>query len=258
MSAKADKSATVEKATQVNKATYNDIRGYLSDALKAKFKSWLWVRDHDASFVYFEQEVYSDNTYARKDYKMAYTADGVNVILTGEATEVKLESVYTEVVDSTPITEKSLTKSITEALKGLFKIEPTTNRESVVIKQFDDEEMVAIEPMYVAPNQVDAHGETATAKTLKGMVDSFNKANADGRLKTVIDHKTVVDDFHPVHAWINPCPCTIGETDIPEGQPVIKLQFTDKDAWEKRKSGKWLGPSIGGRKTGTKEVEVED
>ena len=248
MSAKADKSATV------NKATYNDIRGYLSDALKAKFKSWLWVRDHDASFVYFEQEIYSDDTYARKDYKMAYTVDGVNVSLTGEATEVKLESVYTEVVDSTPITEKSLTNSIVTALKGMFK----PNTTAPVIKQFDDEEMIAIEPMYVAPDQLDAHGETADAETLKSMVDSFNKAVVDGRLKSVIDHETVVDDFYPVHAWINPCPCTIGETNIPEGQPIVKMQFTDTVAWERRKSGELMGVSIGGRKTGTKEVEVED
>ena len=49
--------------------------------------------------------------------------------------------------------------------------------------------------------------------------------------------------------------CVIGETVVPEGQPLVKLQFNTQEAWELRKSGDLMGVSIGAKAT---IVEVDE
>ena len=47
----------------------------------------------------------------------------------------------------------------------------------------------------------------------------------------------------------------IGETLVKEGQPLVKIQFNSKEAWELRKSGDLMGVSIGAK---AEIIEVED
>lgn len=118
-----------------------------------------------------------------------------------------------------------------------------------VVKQLNSEQMVAVEPLYIAPDEIDGHECTVDEEALRGMVDSCNKAIKEGRLKSSYDHTTDTEDFHFLKAFINEVDCYIGGQYVPEGQPIIKVQFTNKDAWEKRKSGELLGISIGARGT---------
>lgn len=155
--------------------------------------------------------------------------------------------------------EKDITKSFIDSFKQMLSLvsikDHNIDNTTPVIKRFNEEEMVAIEALYVAPDEVDGHGETADAETLKSMVDSFNVAIEKGILKSATDHKEVTDAYHAIKAWINPCECYIGSQFVPEGQPLVKMQFTDKDAWEARKSGEMCGVSIGARCKGKEVVE---
>jgi len=122
-----------------------------------------------------------------------------------------------------------------------------------VIKQYDDEKMIAIEPLYCGPMQVDAHGAAMSLEEINKMVDSFNKNIS--KISGNIGHMVNTEKFKPVKAWVNPCDCIIGETFVPEGQPIVQNQFYDKDLWEYRKAGKLLGVSIGAK---GQEIPYED
>ena len=113
-----------------------------------------------------------------------------------------------------------------------------------VIKQFNDEKMEAIEYLYTYGEE-DAHGEQMTLDEIRKMVDSLNRAVANGKLKSNINHSVDVEGFHVVKAWVNECDCMIGDTLVLEGFPLVKIKFTDKRLWEARKSGELMGISIG-------------
>ena len=121
------------------------------------------------------------------------------------------------------------------------------NKTIPVIKQLEDEQMIAIEPMYCAPDVADAHQEAMTEIEIRKMVENFNK-NID-KISGNIGHVVNTDGVKPVKAWVNECDCYIGDTFVPEGQPIVKMQFSDPTLWEKRKSGLLMGVSIGARGT---------
>lgn len=129
-----------------------------------------------------------------------------------------------------------------------------SNKTTPVIKQLNDEEMVAVEWLYCAPMEADAHDEGMTATEIEKMVSSFN-ANID-KIAGNIGHAVNVDGVHPVKAWVNECECYIGDQLIPEGTPLVKMQFTDPDLWELRKNGTLMGVSIGARGV-IEEIEEE-
>ncbi|MCP3683198.1 MAG: hypothetical protein GY861_10960 [bacterium] len=125
-----------------------------------------------------------------------------------------------------------------------------------LVKQFDEEEMVAIEPLYINVGDVDAHGDGISDEELDKLIDNFNKniKNISGN----IHHTYMTDGFYPVKAYRMPMDVYIGDTTnphsmvkIPEGQPVVKVQFRDnvigKELWEKRKCGTLRGVSIGAK-----------
>ena len=120
-----------------------------------------------------------------------------------------------------------------------------TDKTSPIIKQLNDEEMVAIEWLYLPPNEADLHDEGMTAEEIVKMVDSFNDnmENIEGN----IAHCIYVDEIKPEKAWVNPCDCFIGEQFVPEGSPLVKVRFFDEELWEQRKSGVLKGVSIGAR-----------
>lgn len=121
------------------------------------------------------------------------------------------------------------------------------------IKKFNDEEMVAIEPLYALPMEADSHEEGMTLDEIRKMVENINH-----NIETItgnIGHVVDTNGFYFEKAWVNECECMIGDEIVPEGQPIIKVKFEDKELWEMRKSGQLQGLSIGAV---GKRVENED
>lgn len=75
------------ESARFNEATAEEIRRLLQDAIKHAHgaeSAYVWLRDYDESHVWFDLDTDDSN----KTLEQAYTIDGVNVALTGTATEV--------------------------------------------------------------------------------------------------------------------------------------------------------------------------
>ncbi len=125
-----------------------------------------------------------------------------------------------------------------------------------IVKQFDEEQMVAIEPLYINVGDADAHGDGISDEELDKLIDNFN-ANIDN-IQGNIHHAEMTDGFKPIKAYRLPMDVMVGDPKdpdslikIPEGQPIVKVQFSKTDLgkrlWEKRKSGTLMGVSIGAK-----------
>lgn len=117
-------------------------------------------------------------------------------------------------------------------------------KESLIeITKFNEEQMIAIEPLYCKPMESDAHDQGMTEEEIRKMVDNIN-TNIN-KISGNIGHVFNTDGFYFVKAWVNECECMIGSEFVPEGQPIIKVQFTDETLWSMRKTGQLQGLSIG-------------
>ena len=125
-----------------------------------------------------------------------------------------------------------------------------------IIKQFDEEEMIAIEPLYINVGEVDAHGDGITDEELDKMIDDFNK-NIDN-IKGNIHHSFMTDGFKPIKAYRMPFTVYVGDPKkpsemqkVPKGLPIVEVQFAKteigKQQWEERKKGELRGVSIGAK-----------
>lgn len=116
----------------------------------------------------------------------------------------------------------------------------------LVIKQFNEDEMIAIEPLYTAVGELDAHGDyIATMDDMRGFVAALNKANEEGVLQSSLFHIHKTQGFKLNKAWVNECECSINGTPVKTGMPLAEIQFLNKDLWELRKKGTITGLSIG-------------
>jgi hypothetical protein len=238
----------------INKATMSDKRSILSQNLKLSFKTvdnfdWLYLEDFDETSVYFE--VYDYDTSAYITYKVDYTFNGTMATFGETVSEVVKTTTYEDVVAMTTDVDKSFSDKVLDVLQKSFG---KTKGSSPLIKQFEDEQMIAIEPLYIAAGDVDGQGDTYTLDETHSMVESFNKANEEGILQSSLFHKHKTESFSVVKAWVNPYPCQIGETLIKAGQPLAEIQFHSEEAWELRKEGTLMGLSIGARATEVEEV----
>lgn len=117
-----------------------------------------------------------------------------------------------------------------------------------VVKQFHEDEMIAIEPLYASVGEVDGHGDfIETIEDMRIFVDAINKANDAGILQSSLFHTHKTNSFKMTRAWVNECECSINGQTIKKGMPLAEIQFTNTKAWELRKSGKFMGLSIGAR-----------
>lgn len=128
------------------------------------------------------------------------------------------------------------------------------NNSMQIVKQFDEEEMIAIEPLYINAGESDAHSDGITDMELDKMIDNFNKNIKN--IKGNIHHTKMTEGFHPIKAYRMPLKVYIGDPKkpsemkmIPKGQPVVEVKFANtelgKELWNKRKSGVLRGVSIG-------------
>lgn len=134
-------------------------------------------------------------------------------------------------------TKKSISKATTEV------VEKGNKGNLIEITKFNEEQMIAIEPLYCKPMDSDAHDQGMTEEEIRKMVDNIN-TNIN-KISGNIGHVFNTDGFYFVKAWVNECECMIGSEFVPEGQPIIKVQFTDETLWSMRKTGKLQGLSIG-------------
>ena len=228
--------------TVIQKTTNNDKRSLLQSALKSASDGYPYLSDFDDTYVYFE--VYDDGY---KYYRSTYSLNDVKAEVSEDSQEVAKLTEY-RVIEEDLKTEKGLLNFIKKHFGG-----STQEGQRTVLKQFQDEEMIAIEKLYIHPDDVDGVGDGISLEDTYDMVTSLNKAIDSGSLQHGLFHKHKTDAFTVVKAWVAETDCTIGETDIREGQPLIQVQFNNEAAWDLRKSGKLAGISIGAKAT---EIEV--
>lgn len=257
-------------STDIMKATSDDVKRYLYDALKANYvfeDGYVCGVDYDTEYLYFVAEYYNQGYY-EITYRLSYTLTGVMVTFNGELEEVKRETVYTPIKSkekvvaisddgTNPFEEdgnifRSIDKKISSAIQKAFdkiagKKELPELPELPVIKQFNDDEMIAIEVLYSFPDDADLHNEGMSSTTIAKMVESGNKAIEDGRLSCGLFHTKNLDDIQITKLWVNPVDCTIGGTFIPEGSALAEVQYFDICLWNLRKSGELGGLSIGAK-----------
>jgi hypothetical protein len=232
----------VDKSMEIDKATVENKRRVLSDAVTNGF-----IVDFDLD----SNEVFIERWHGDKHrtFRHSFTLTDTSATIEEEGTEVIRTVDFKEV-------EKSLDAPITESrlMKVLDKFFGSSNRKDSiqVVKQFgtEDEPMFAVEPLYIAPGEVDGHGDTMGLEDITSMVESLNKANEEGRLQSGLFHKHKTDVWTLEKAWVNPVECMIGDQLVPEGQPIAKTLFNNKRAFQMRIEGDISGLSIGARAKG--------
>jgi len=243
--------------TALIKNTNNDKRELLFKALRNHTKDnyngdYTYLIDFDDIYAYFDRESYHEGKHSNLTYKISYSiTDIVNVSFSGEAQRVERLTEYKD----TNIDEEVSKGFLDSVIKGLDKHFGGSTKDSLaVIKQFNDEEMIAVEALYITPDTVDLHGDTIDLEETHNLVKSFNEANQDGTLQSSLFHGHKSQAFKVNKAWVNPYECMIGESLVPEGQPLCEIQFSNKKAWELRKSGKLMGLSIGAQASDVEEL----
>lgn len=231
---------TTETNEVIQKTTNNDKFGHLSDAINKKYDDGdgccfrVYLTDSDDTYAYFREQ--------GDTYRVSYsTNDDQSITVADDKRLVLQHTEYTPVEDES--IEKSVEGFVTKALNKFFGGRKKT--QDVVFKSLNEESMIAIEPLYVPPNTADGVGEAMTESEIVKMVDSFNKANEEGRLKSNLFHEQTTEGFSVIKAWVTPYECTIDETPVEKGQPIVEIQFNCPDLWEDRKAGNLGGLSIG-------------
>lgn len=230
--------APLEKNTEGDKRNhlYQAVNSYMD---KEGSYYYGYLEDYDDQYIYFG--MYKRDTERYHYWKVAYQYNEGVVTLAEEVTEV---SRMTEWKDLPKTVEKSLTERIAEGIEKYFG--GSKAPQAQLIEKFNEEKMEAIEPLYIAIGSVDGVGDAyASPEVCYEMVKSFNQAITDGKLSGNYFHAYNTDDFTVQKAWITECDCVIGNTEVKEGQPLVKVKFNNEKAWELRKSGELTGVSIG-------------
>ena len=110
------------------------------------------------------------------------------------------------------------------------------------IVRTDDDRMVAYGIVY-APDQVDSHGDTADAKTIRRAAYEFMR---EARLKNIdVEHSFTSQMAYVAESWI----VRKGDElfpDEPEGAWAVGIQIGDADLWKALKAGELTGISLAG------------
>ena len=216
---------------KLSKQTYNDIRSQIENKLDG------YVYDLDDQYAYFSKGEWEDDRYTSKTYRIPYNVSGGVVSLEEDSTE--------EVVKNTEYTP------VIKVIEKLSSYFGSSNVEVPIIKQFDEKNNTVIEPLYIAYGEVDGHGDTYKDEdAVHQLVKEFN--DHKDTMQKAISHRHKTDCFDIVKAWVIEEESMLGDQKVPRLQPVVELKYSDK-AFELRKEGKLLGPSIG---CSAKEAEL--
>lgn len=244
--------------TTIEKTLSRDKERVIQAALREMMKdndSYPYVieMDEDKSEAYFEMWT-EESGYQNWMVTYQMNADNTSATITSEPVQVVPQTEY-------KVISKSQEDGIVgRVIEGIMKHFGGTKRQ-VILKQFDDEQMLEVAPMFIAFNkeagisEIDGHGDAyAGEEEVYKMVQNFNEALVEGFVQANKFHKEATNEFQILKAWVNECDCYIGENFVPEGQPIVKVQYLDKEAWQKRKSGEYGGYSIGCK---AEVIEVE-
>ena len=235
-------------STKLDKALTCNMKTIIRRALEDKFKNeeCPWIADYDTDEGYVVYEYWRCGE-GYKNYKLSATFNGNTVTFVGDPVEVICMTSYAEVQKESDL-DKSLTDKVVGILDKYFGGSKQTN--IPVIKSLNEDEMIAIEQLYIHVDGVDGVGDIySSPDVMVEMVESFNKAIEDGKLKANYFHKYNTEDFVVNKAWIVEEDTKIGETLIKAGTPLVENQFKNAKAWELRKSGQICGVSIGATAT---------
>jgi len=252
------------KKFTVNKSLAGDIRVVLQNAVEFYYKDrdnydcpWLVDYDSELNEAYFDLRVDGvTHTYVAPYTMNENKTEAFMQDIAHEVVRVSTYERLSEVVDVD--VEKSILSKLSSLLNkvsGGTNSPELVNKSLTLIKQFEDEDMEVIEKLYINPlTEVDKVGDGMTLEDTYGMVDSLNKAiNSESGIQSGLFHRCQANDVFTVKkAWVSETDCMIGDTLIEEGQPLIKVKFHNKAAFELRKVGVIKGISIGARAT---EVE---
>ncbi len=132
-----------------------------------------------------------------------------------------------------PATGKGLT---------LKSIKPGERAEVFEIAKTDDERMVAYGIVY-APDQVDSHGDTADATTIRRAAYEFMR---EGRLKNIdTEHNFAAQMAFVAESWLVRKDDALFPAE-PEGAWAVGIQIGDPDLWKALKAGELTGISLAG------------
>jgi len=224
--------------TTLTKASYNDLKA------QANAKRLGYFYDLDETYIYFEVYEYSGESGGMYEYyRYNYTwGNGILSVDTETKSEVVKNTGYT-VKESSVEKRLSLLEKILSNFGGTNK---ETKRE--ILKQFDQEKMQVLEPLYIAGGEVDGHGD-AYKDPVKGpeqLVKALLEGKERGCLQYSIGHLCKTKTFEVSDAFV-----VKGEVEldngviIPENQPVAVIKFKNKAAFQDRINGQLSGLSIG-------------
>lgn len=116
--------------------------------------------------------------------------------------------------------------------KGLGSV--LKSKKSTVIKELNEEQRKCIEIVY-APMAKDAHGEWASASTIKEAEASYQRNEVVPNLFHVVS----TDRFELTKSWILEEDTTYSDTgiEVTKGTWMIETHFIDDDLWSLKKIG---------------------
>lgn len=244
----------------ITKTLSRDKQRVIQTALSSKMKSsyaYVIDLDEDKSEVYFDK--YEDGAY--KVYKVSYqlSEDNTSAEITSEPIEVVSQTQYVE------ITKAQEAGFIDRLIKTIDKhFGGSKQKSNMIIKQFDEDQMIEIGQMYVSPLCIDAHDDSMSHEEIVKMVAHANDLISKGELKANYDHSKdengvfkSTEDFSFIEATVAFCDCYIGNNFVSEGTPLLKAKYHNKDVWKARKDGGFTGWSIGGKAGDCEYVEIE-
>lgn len=265
----------------VEKATYKDIKKLLENSVKEHFvfeNGSLSYIDFDQEFCYLYCSFYEYKNDRERcydiTYKLPYTIKDVTVFLGTELVKVEKITQYKEVEDKAPQVyedgnvNRSMewVENIVEKVLKRFKREESQDSNVAkekdgcyYIEKFKEEEMKSWEPIYCPPNTSDADGEGMTEEEITKMVKNIKDKIDSGTMEFNLFHKVRSNVAEWVDCFSNPWPeCYVGDHKVEKGQPVGVLQWKNKAAWEMRKAGRILGPSVEGKSGNKRKVGVDN
>lgn len=242
--------------TKVNKELESNVRNLLREVTQGQ-SGWLRDYDPDLGIAIYEIDDYSDGKYTTAYFQYSYTISDNKVTMSEERKEVVFKTIVEDVaVTSEESTLDKILKAIGDLAGGSKKeVAPV---ETNVLKQFNEEERIAYEPLYSAPDVADGAGDGMTEGEIVKMVDNLNGHIKSGKRLENLGHKVPITkgQWEYTEAFCSPWPeCQVGDQTIMKGHPVLVVKYHNERAWELRKEGKIKGPSIGAK---GKRVEVAE
>lgn len=255
---------TIEEIMRINKMLTRDKLRLIQNAVRASatpYGETPYFHDLDEDKLEAYGEIWNEvGGYTEVKVGYVINPEGTTATLTTPVTKVVSVTEYVDVISEDSIVEKMIAK-FTEHFGGTKRKSPEVET-AVVIKQFSadtEDEMIEISQLYCSPLEVDAHDDVMTAEELEKLVAAVNEGIASGAISGNFDHNVdePTDKFSFIKAFIAECDMEIGGNFVPEGTPLIKVQYHDRELWESRKAGEWTGWSIGAKAGSTEEAIME-